>query len=815
MEGGGGDGNSVPLNKNRDTTTTTTSTTSTSTTLTSSTTGSSTTNSTADTTNDRNSIVAISSTNNISIATTEDAVDNTPPGTNNNNSSCRVQFNTTPNVVEIPVYEIPSVHFETNVGAADPLAFSFSSIDNCTTNPPIHLNLAALSLASSDKDVVLPYRKLDSPPPTPKALESISPAPIPSSSANARLLLIPTEEGDEGPEGEDGHVCFAPTLTTVLPPGREEHAVHFCRPSPDDLLDHDGPHRNLESPPPPPEIVNMIKSPSVSGDGNDENEYATKNTTDDSEYNENGEPHVHFSAAPQVVEFFPVESAHVHFSNDNNSNPAEEDADNQNNVDNDHDVSPHPHRKLESPPPPLEDADHRLSPTPSDSSSKKQQSLLLPIVPNDDGIAEEDDRDSTGPRVHFSTSVFVEDTSQNAAQQQVEKDPQPPVLRVVQFAESNLPTSGGDGGTAQNQRFVSPPPPPLVQQPHDAIQINGGSSEIELLLDQVEITQVVESDRVHIAAQVSNYVGPERTNYVGPERMTSTSNSVQAMPSGHAPSDAELGRSYESRSSSLTMSTTNVTEIKKSPDSSSAGRILSSTSSSGNSDGLHLTSSLRSSGETSAGKKFSSKDLRGNLTRRQIDRDPLEIYEITAMLGEGSMGSVAKVRKRPLAVGGSSRKNPEVFETTVVTHITPLVHHPCFNLPFFGSLFRDCFNGTESPLNDSSRHSKEEVALLLDSTETVSSAEIIYAMKSIHLDRCTDLTLIEELKNEVEMLKTLDHPHIVKAIETFEFRNQLFVTMELCSGGDLYSHDPYTEEEAARITMAILSAVSYMHSKGV
>jgi calcium-dependent protein kinase len=57
--------------------------------------------------------------------------------------------------------------------------------------------------------------------------------------------------------------------------------------------------------------------------------------------------------------------------------------------------------------------------------------------------------------------------------------------------------------------------------------------------------------------------------------------------------------------------------------------------------------------------------------------------------------------------------------------------------------------------------------------------------------------------------------HIVKAIETFEHRQQIFVIMELCSGGDLYTRDPYTEEEAARITSCILSAVSYMHSRNI
>jgi calcium-dependent protein kinase len=90
-----------------------------------------------------------------------------------------------------------------------------------------------------------------------------------------------------------------------------------------------------------------------------------------------------------------------------------------------------------------------------------------------------------------------------------------------------------------------------------------------------------------------------------------------------------------------------------------------------------------------------------------------------------------------------------------------------------------------------------------------------YAMKSIHLNRITDETFIDELQNEIEILKQLDHPHIVRLIETFNHRNQVFMVMELCTGGDLYTRDPYTEEEAARIISSVLSAVSYMHLKGI
>jgi calcium-dependent protein kinase len=67
----------------------------------------------------------------------------------------------------------------------------------------------------------------------------------------------------------------------------------------------------------------------------------------------------------------------------------------------------------------------------------------------------------------------------------------------------------------------------------------------------------------------------------------------------------------------------------------------------------------------------------------------------------------------------------------------------------------------------------------------------------------------------VEILKNLDHPNIVKAIETFDYKHQLFIVLELCSGGDLYTRDPYTEEAAQRIVTSLFSAVSYLHHKGI
>jgi len=90
----------------------------------------------------------------------------------------------------------------------------------------------------------------------------------------------------------------------------------------------------------------------------------------------------------------------------------------------------------------------------------------------------------------------------------------------------------------------------------------------------------------------------------------------------------------------------------------------------------------------------------------------------------------------------------------------------------------------------------------------------LFALKSIQLARMSE-EFILELKNEIDILKSLDHPNIVKPTEVFHRKRQINVVMELCAGGDLYTRDPYTETQAASITGQVLSAISYMHSRNI
>ena len=240
-----------------------------------------------------------------------------------------------------------------------------------------------------------------------------------------------------------------------------------------------------------------------------------------------------------------------------------------------------------------------------------------------------------------------------------------------------------------------------------------------------------------------------------------------------------------------------------------------------------VASSMASShneGSSSNNNTPKSPGLRGNLTRQHKDRDPFADYELVNTLGRGSMGSVDLVRKR--SVGGSARYN------AVARAQVKEKYDQCFQLPLIGGLLAlilgkkakaDMDKASLEPPHhdgDGGYRSDDDEALmdakLTAGDDSASSRHSpTFAMKSIHYNLIRDKIFVDELRNEIAILKTLDHPHCVRVLETFDFDRRLFVVMEVCSGGDLYQRDPYTEEEAARIITAVLRAVAYMHGKGV
>jgi len=74
------------------------------------------------------------------------------------------------------------------------------------------------------------------------------------------------------------------------------------------------------------------------------------------------------------------------------------------------------------------------------------------------------------------------------------------------------------------------------------------------------------------------------------------------------------------------------------------------------------------------------------------------------------------------------------------------------------------------------------------------------------------------VQNEVEIQASLDHPHIARLEQVYESESRIDFVIEHLSGGDL--HDRLadrllSESEAARVMFQLLSAVAYLHERGI
>ena len=75
------------------------------------------------------------------------------------------------------------------------------------------------------------------------------------------------------------------------------------------------------------------------------------------------------------------------------------------------------------------------------------------------------------------------------------------------------------------------------------------------------------------------------------------------------------------------------------------------------------------------------------------------------------------------------------------------------------------------------------------------------------------------LVKEFNILKSLDHPNIIRTYELFEDSKRFYLVIEYCSGGDLFTEilkrHSFSEQDAAKICFQIFSAVFYLHNQGI
>lgn len=95
-----------------------------------------------------------------------------------------------------------------------------------------------------------------------------------------------------------------------------------------------------------------------------------------------------------------------------------------------------------------------------------------------------------------------------------------------------------------------------------------------------------------------------------------------------------------------------------------------------------------------------------------------------------------------------------------------------------------------------------------------------YALKTLQINRM-DPAKMQELRDEITIMKGLDHPHIVRLYDVHEEKNKMYLVMEYCEGGELFDRlfqqegGKFTERKAAQLVQKMLASIHFMHTRNI
>ena len=92
----------------------------------------------------------------------------------------------------------------------------------------------------------------------------------------------------------------------------------------------------------------------------------------------------------------------------------------------------------------------------------------------------------------------------------------------------------------------------------------------------------------------------------------------------------------------------------------------------------------------------------------------------------------------------------------------------------------------------------------------------IRAMKIINKSSNISAEADKEIFNEINILRTMDHPNILKIFEFYSNKDSYSIVTELCSGGELFQEivdkGPFNENYSAYVMFQVFSAINYCHN---
>jgi len=96
------------------------------------------------------------------------------------------------------------------------------------------------------------------------------------------------------------------------------------------------------------------------------------------------------------------------------------------------------------------------------------------------------------------------------------------------------------------------------------------------------------------------------------------------------------------------------------------------------------------------------------------------------------------------------------------------------------------------------------------------TTKAVRAVKSIAKSQMKNL---DRFWQEIAIMKIMDHPNIVKLFESFEDHRNIYLVLELCTGGELFDRiiesGHFTEPQAATVMQHMFRAIYYMHENHI
>ena len=98
-------------------------------------------------------------------------------------------------------------------------------------------------------------------------------------------------------------------------------------------------------------------------------------------------------------------------------------------------------------------------------------------------------------------------------------------------------------------------------------------------------------------------------------------------------------------------------------------------------------------------------------------------------------------------------------------------------------------------------------------TKTISAMKVIKKSQNFSEEE------EQEIINEINILKAMDHPNILKIFEFYSNKDSYSIITEYCSGGELYEemddNGPFDERYTAYVMYQIFSAINYCHNMNI